>query len=234
VLTVLLVMSNMLLMTSLADQVVAEIRAGIRARRYVPGEVYSVYQLSEALGFSRSPVREAMLRLAEAGLVEISRNRGFRVLLPEARDIAEIFAVRLALEVPAAGRMAVTAGAPAVGELADCLRAAEQARDEETFWAQDRRLHHLILIGAGNRRAARVVAGLRQVTGLLGEPTDRTHAAICSEHRPVVEAIQERDRPGAERSMRAHLRATGLLLMGETEESPLNAKLLDALTDVRG
>jgi DNA-binding GntR family transcriptional regulator len=206
----------MLLMPSLADQVVAEIREGIRARRYVPGEVYSVYQLSEALGFSRSPVREAMLRLAEAGLVEISRNRGFRVLLPEARDIAEIFAVRLALEVPAAGRLA-TLGAPE--GLAECLRAAENAPDDEIFWAEDRRLHHLILIGAGNRRAAQVVAGLREITGLLGEPTDRTHAAICSEHRPIVEAIQGRDRTGAERSMRAHLRATGLLLMASDEET---------------
>lgn len=207
----------------------AEIRAGIRARRYVPGEVYSVYRLSEALGFSRSPVREAMLRLAEAGLVEISRNRGFRVLLPEARDIAEIFAVRLALEVPAAGRMAVSAEATAVGELADCLRAAEQAADDETFWAEDRRLHHLIVVGAGNRRAAQVVAELREITGLLGEPTDRTHTAICSEHRPIVEAIQGRDRPGAERSMRAHLRATGLLLMAEVTGGPSDEALMDTV-----
>ena len=195
----------------------AEIREGIRARRYVPGEVYSVYQLAEALGFSRSPVREAMLRLAEAGLVEISRNRGFRVLVPQARDIAEIFAVRLALEVPAAGRMAGSAEGSvegsAVADLVDSLRAAEQASDDETFWAEDRRLHHLILLGAGNRRAAQVVAGLREITALLGEPTDRTHAAICSEHRPIVEAIQAGDRAGAEHAMRAHLRATGLLLM---------------------
>ncbi|MCD5316208.1 GntR family transcriptional regulator [Kineosporia babensis] len=205
-------------MASLADQVVAEVRDGIRKRRYVPGEVYSVYQLSEALGFSRSPVREAMLRLAEAGLVEINRNRGFRVLLPQPRDLAEIFAVRLALEVPAARRCAASAES---GEaLMTCMNAMEQASTDEEFWAQDRQLHELILLGGGNRRAARIVAGLRETTSLLGEPTDRTHAAICSEHRPIVEAIHAVAPDRAASAMAKHLASTALLLMAEAAGLP--------------
>ncbi|MBT0768432.1 GntR family transcriptional regulator [Kineosporia sp. J2-2] len=209
-------MSNMLIMAaSLSEQVVAEVRAGIRQRRYVPGEIYSVYQLAEALGFSRSPVREAMLRLSEAGLVEISRNRGFRVLLPQARDLAEIFAVRLSLEVPAARRLARLDDSQARDDLVACMNAMENARDDEEFWLHDRRLHQLVLLGAGNRRAARIVAGLRETTGLLGEPTARTHAAICSEHRPIVEAVRGGDGAAAGEAMRAHLTSTGLLLMAE-------------------
>ncbi|MCE0540787.1 GntR family transcriptional regulator [Kineosporia rhizophila] len=200
-------------MASLADQVVAEVRRGIRARRYVPGEVYSVYQLSEALGFSRSPVREAMLRLAEAGLVEISRNRGFRVLLPQPRDLAEIFAVRLALEVPAARRCAAAPDSP--DALLECMSAMERADGDEEFWAQDRRLHELILLGGGNRRSAQIVAGLRDTTSLLGEPTHRTHTAICAEHRPIVVAVQAHDPEQAAVAMTEHLTSTALLLMAE-------------------
>src|SRR5690349_1341274 len=90
----------------LADSVVTEVRDRIRTRRLVPGATYSVYQLADELGVSRSPVREGLVKLAEAGVVRFRRNRGFQVLLPEPRDIAEIFAVRVALEVPAARRAA--------------------------------------------------------------------------------------------------------------------------------
>jgi len=219
---------------SLADQVAAEVRGGIREQRYVPGELYSVYQLAEALGVSRSPVREAMLRLAEAGLVEISRNRGFRVLLPQARDLAEVFAVRLALEVPAAGRLA---GAPASwgAELATCIGAMETAGDDATFWAEDRRLHHLVLTGAGNTRAALIVAGLREATSLLGEPTGRTRAAICAEHRPVVAAVVSGDPAAAEAAMRTHLTSTGLLLMARAAGVPAgDPSLLELWAEVVG
>ena len=90
---------------SLADAVVEAVRAGITAGELVPDETYSVYQLADLLDVSRSPVREALLRLAEAGLVQINRNRGFQVVLPRARDIEEIIEIRLALE-PAAARRA--------------------------------------------------------------------------------------------------------------------------------
>src|SRR6478672_598431 len=108
-------MANMLLMVrlSLPDAVVDAVRAGITAGELVPDETYSVYQLADLLDVSRSPVREALVRLAEAGLVQINRNRGFRVVIPQARDIEEIIDIRLALE-PAAAR-----------------RAAEHATDDE-------------------------------------------------------------------------------------------------------
>ena len=72
---------------SLAEAVALAVREGIAAGELVPDVTYSVYQLADLLGVSRSPVREGMLRLAEAGLVEIRRNRGFRVLPPRAPDI---------------------------------------------------------------------------------------------------------------------------------------------------
>jgi DNA-binding GntR family transcriptional regulator len=201
---------------SLTDSAVVALRDAIRARRFVPGPIYSVSQVAEELGVSRSPVREALLKLTEAGLVEFARNRGFRIILPTARDLAEIFAVRLALEVPAAGRVARSGTAGARREIAARLDALETDQDEAAFWADDRRLHALILTGAGNTRAARIVESLRATTSLLGEPTGRTRAAIHAEHRPIVEGILARDGAAAEAAMRAHLTATGQLLMVQT------------------
>lgn len=154
------------------------------------------------------------------------------MVLPQARDLAEIFAVRLALEVPAAGRLARAPHDPT--DLLACLDTMQNAHDDEQFWAEDRRLHRLILTGAGNRRAARIVAELREVTSLLGEPTGRTHATICAEHRPIVEAIRTGDVPGAREAMRAHLTSTGLLLMakvaGAAPEDPQTQAIWESAT----
>src|SRR5690349_10717887 len=169
-------MSNMLLMRALslppaaptlADAVVEAVRDGIAAGELVPERTYSVYQLADLLGISRSPVREGMLRLAEAGLVEIRRNRGFRVLPPRAHDVEEIVEIRLALEPPAA-RKAAGRGTDeehaAIRAVLDTMAAAAGRGDDAAFWPADRALHDLLLRASGNARAAAIVAQLRSTT----------------------------------------------------------------------
>ena len=104
---------------TLADAVAQAVRDGVAAGELVPEVTYSVYQLADLLQISRSPVREGLLRLAEAGLVEIRRNRGFRVLPPRAHDIEEIVEIRLALEPAAAGKAARLGTAEQLGQLVD-------------------------------------------------------------------------------------------------------------------
>ncbi|GAA1540931.1 GntR family transcriptional regulator [Dactylosporangium maewongense] len=204
---------------SLADAVAQAVRDGIAAGELVPGATYSVYQLAELLGVSRSPVREGMLRLAEAGLVAIRRNRGFSVLLPTAHDVEEIIEIRLALEPPAARKAATLATDEqhaAIRAALDTMAAAAARGDEAAFWPADRALHDLLLHAAGNARAAAIVAQLRSTTALLGPPTTasgRTLAQIHAEHEPVVAAVIARDGHAAEAAMRTHLEATGTLLV---------------------
>jgi DNA-binding GntR family transcriptional regulator len=229
-------MGNMLLMVrlslphgapSLADAVVDAVRAGITAGELLPDETYSVYQLADLLEVSRSPVREALLRLAEAGLVQINRNRGFQVVIPRARDIEEIIDIRLALE-PAAARRAAEHATDAEHA---AIRAAFDAMgavvgDEERFWVADHDLHHRLMRAGGNQRAAAVIDRLRATTALLGSPTTtagRTLAEICAEHEPIVTAILRRDGAGAERAMRRHLEHTGRLLARTLHRAPLEA-----------
>ena len=92
----------MFLMTRKADSVVDYVREAIQSRAMKPGEWYSVTQLAEEMGVSRSPVREGLLKLQEAGLVRFAKNRGFEIVETGASDVAEIFAIRLGLEPPAA------------------------------------------------------------------------------------------------------------------------------------
>ncbi|MFD1056091.1 GntR family transcriptional regulator [Terrabacter terrigena] len=218
-------MGNMLLMVqlalphgapSLAEAVVDAVRTGVAAGELVPDDTYSVYQLADLLGVSRSPVREALLRLAEAGLVRIDRNRGFRVLTPSAHDIEEIIEIRLALEPTAARRVAEMADDEEHAAIRDTFEAMDAALDdEERFWVADHALHDRLMRASGNQRAATIIDRLRATTALLGPPTTtagRTLREIRDEHEPIVTAILTRDGAAAERAMRDHLEHTGQLL----------------------
>lgn len=204
---------------SLTERTIEVVRDAIRQGTLVPGELYSVYRLSEELGVSRSPVRDALLRLAETGMISFERNRGFRVILPDAHELAEIFAIRLALEVPAAGRAAGAAQEADLEALRlECaaMENAAAAGDEPLFMLHDQRLHALILGLAGNRRVGRIIENLRDATRLVGASTiekSRTLQDVHREHLPVVEAIAAGDSAAAAEAMHRHLTETGRLLL---------------------
>ena len=206
---------------SLADLVAASIRAAVRAGTLQPGRLYSAYQMAELLGVSRSPVREALMRLAEAGMVEFERSRGFRIVVPQPRDIAEVFHLRLLLEVPAARRVASRATPELVAalraELEEMRQAADQ-HDEALFMQHDQRLHDLILDMAGNARLLALIDDLRDTTRFLGASTvDRSRSLydICAEHEPIVDAIAAADSAAAGRAMSRHITHTGKLLVAQ-------------------
>jgi DNA-binding GntR family transcriptional regulator len=204
---------------SLTDQAVGAIRDAVRAGTLVPGELYSVYRLADDLGISRSPVREALLRLAETGIVRFERNRGFRIVPPDPRDLAEIFAVRLALEIPPPAPAAASADATLSGALRAELAAmnkAVAAGSEPDFMVHDQRLHRLILDAAGNRRARDVIENLRDAIRLVAASTigtSRTLDEVHAEHTPIVDSIEAGDPGAAADAMKQHLIRTGRLLL---------------------
>ena len=206
---------------SLTDQAVAAIREAVHSRALQPGQLYSADQVAAMLGVSRSPVREALMRLAEAGMVRFERNRGFRIVIPGPPDIAEIFQLRLLLEVPAAREAARQrpGGLPAALrlELAQ-MRAAALGHDEAGFMRHDQLLHGRILAATGNTRMVSLVSNLRDITRTLGASTvDRSRDldAIAAEHEPIVAAIAAGDAGAAAEAMRHHVSHTGKLLVAQ-------------------
>lgn len=225
---------------SLAKQVMEYVRAAVMSGSMRPGELYSVYRLAEELQVSRSPVREGLLRLEEAGLIQFERNRGFRIVPTTPADVVEIFSIRIALEVPAAQRAAQAQDRHLTRllDVGDRMRAAARVDDEELFFALDRELHDEILVASGARRAREIVERLRISTRLLSASTVRTHRGyedICREHDPIIDAIAGGDSETAGRAMETHLVSTGQLLVaqvldriGEAEDA---AALWEKLTE---
>ncbi|MFC4223940.1 GntR family transcriptional regulator [Lysinibacter cavernae] len=206
---------------SLTAQVMNGVRAAIEERRMTPGNLYSVYQVAEELGISRSPVRDALLRLEEAGLIRFERNRGFRVLQTTPHDVAEIFAIRMALEIPAAHRAALLMSAEQEAELQQAVvlaLAAAEAGDEALFFHHDQQIHDIILVAAHNERARQQISRLRVSTRLLGVSTAgdaRTLSDIVEEHQPIIDGVLGHDPERAAAGMRRHLEHTGRLLVAQ-------------------
>lgn len=195
------------------------LRSAILSGELVAGQLYSVQDLAEVLGVSRTPVREALIRLASKGMVRFERNRGVRILQSTPADLEEVFELRLLLEVPAA-RLAVARMQDAdVVELRKCfdgMISAAEAGDEQALMERDRRFHAVILEGAGNQRLATFVDSLRDLVltrGVSTAGTSRTLHDIANEHLPIVERFEARDADGVAGALHAHLLHTAQLLI---------------------
>lgn len=201
------------------DIVYERLRSAIVSGELAGGEQFSIYQLAERYGVSRTPVRDAVLRLADTGMLEIQRNRGVVVRGTRVSDVREVFELRLMLEVPAAARAAATGSstlAQALDDQLDRLAAAAEQGDAAEFSAVDRRLHDLILGATGNARLVSTVSSLRDSIIAYGVSTidrSRTFGEVRTEHEPIVEAIRKGRADEAAEAMRIHLVETGWLLM---------------------
>ena len=204
-------------MTS-ADRVFLELRDAIVSGRLEAGSRHSIYRLAEELDVSRTPAREAVLRLADLGLVVVEKNRGVVIVGVSPQDVLDVFELRVMLEVPAAARAAREATPELVERLTeglDAMRAAASAGDERDFTEHDRALHGLVAAASGNARLEEEVRRLRgsiQARGVSTIDTSRSIHAVAEEHEPLVRAIAARDPGAAARAMLDHLLHTAELL----------------------
>ena len=200
--------------TNLREEAVEVLRAAILGGELEPGSIHSAVGLAQRLGVSPTPVREAMLELANSGLVEVLPNRGFRVTVIDDQDLDEICELRMQLEVPAIGLVidrATNDGLEALYEPLNELEAAARRSDVASFLLADRRFHLELLGLAGNRRLVEIVEGLRDQTRIIGLRSLADTGALqatAEEHRPILEALRARDAVAAKRLMTVHLEHT--------------------------
>lgn len=216
---------------SAADRVFAAVRDAILSGSLEAGSRHSVYRLAAEHDVSRTPVREAVLRLADSGLVSIERNRGFVVRSITTADVREVFELRLLLEVPAAAWAAGhldTQLADALRRALADLREAASSGSVERFEACDRALHAIIDGAPGNGRLAQEVGELRSSVRARGAVTvdrSRTVEDVLEDHEPIVAAILAEDPAAAADAMRTHLVRTATLLIDQLSDDPPDVRL---------
>jgi DNA-binding GntR family transcriptional regulator len=199
--------------TSLREQALALLREALITGRITDGVIYSAKALAAELGVSNGPIREAMLALVDDGLMEAVPNKGFRTVPLTPADLAEIYEMRLLLEVPAVARLAngdLPGGRAArLTDLVDTIERTARSGDLTGNLAADRDFHLTLLAAGGNSRLVGSVARLRDQTrlhNLRAINADGRLIASADEHRPLLTAIMRHDKRTAERLMRQHLR----------------------------
>jgi DNA-binding GntR family transcriptional regulator len=194
---------------SLAERAYVAIRRLIVRLDLEPGSVINERELVARLGIGRTPVREALRRLAQEGLVEVYPRRGMFVTDVDVRRLAQLSEVRAVLE-PEAARLAAERLAEAGrGELEELVRELDADElDEQALMALDERIHRAVYRWARNDLLEATleqyyVLALRIWTIAL----DRRHELhdAVQEHRALLEAIGDGDGERAAATMRAHV-----------------------------
>ncbi len=205
---------------SLRDRARGAIRGSIVAGQIGAGELHPVSYFATQLGVSATPIREALFDLAGEGLIEVVRNRGFRVPVLSEHDLDELYELRLLVELPAVVRVArerATLDTPLLRRLAGELVTQAQHRQLIAFLWTDRTFHLEVLAGLGNRRLVDMVARLRDEARLHGIASlaaggDLVHTA--AEHGDLLDALESWNVALVEAQMRRHLQHTRGLWAG--------------------
>lgn len=210
-----------LLHRGLRERCVHALRAQIVAGKLKPGELHSIGSVAEQLGVSVTPVREALLDLVREELVEIVRNRGFRVITLTDTDLDDLFEMRLLLEVPVVEKVARTKpDMSTLRSLAAQTKSCAINGDMVGFVASDRDLHLGILELGGNPRLTKLVGLLRDQTRLYGlENISGSQSFLDSaeEHDQLLDLIGAGEASAAAALMRRHLRHTRGLWAGRPD-----------------
>ena len=184
---------------SLTDRAYETLRRAIITCRMPPGLEMSEQELADRLEMSKTPVREALARLALAGLVEAFPRRGYRVTPVTVRDVNDLFIVRGGLEAMAAELAASRMDADALDALeglAEARYVPGEAPSQDAFVQANAAFHAAIARGSGvERLAALVVAHLEEATRLfhMGAHLRDVNPETTAEHRLIVTLLKARD-----------------------------------------
>ena len=185
---------------SLVDRAYQEIKRRILGNFYPPNLQVLEQDLAQQLGMSRTPVREAMIRLEREGLIEILPRRGMRVVPISPDDMHDIYEVLTCLEAQAAERLAERK--PSKSDIAPMIAAHEDmeaalAEGDLESWAEaDERFHRALLELSGNRRLSTMaftvfdqVHRARMITLRMRPPPHQSN----EDHRALIDAVLKGD-----------------------------------------
>lgn len=197
--------------TSLSIEVATKLRAMISSSELEPGSWLDEQGLAQAMGISRTPLREAIRLLASEGLVRIEPRKGCFVNDLSEIDLDEIFPLMAMLE----GRCAFEASSRATPKDIEQLERMHQRlldcankKNIDEYYEANRRIHEYIQKIAGNKWLSNMVDELRGVLSLSRHKSLTLEGRItesCKEHLDIFQAIKAGDAELADQCTRRHL-----------------------------
>lgn len=187
------------------------IRTAILSGDLAPGEELTVLGLAQRFGLTLMPLREALSRLDDEGLIEMEAHRSARVADLSREKLQEEYFIRSVLESAAAAQATLHLDAGALAELEDLLHRMDSARDAHRpadFWELTRQYHDRIYAAAPSALMRKEVARLRARTRRYLQLFSSDQALMPEaqrEHWEIFRAIKKRDPASVERLVREHI-----------------------------
>lgn len=206
---------------SLVEDAYRKLKDDILRNVYPPEFQATEVEMASRLAMSRTPIREALMRLQSEGLIEVTPRRGLRVLPIYPADLREIYELLCTLEAAAAELLAkrrLPEDAPEFRELEETNERMKAAleRGDRLGWAEmDEKFHRLIVEHCGNNRIRRVIFNVWDQSHrarIFTAPLRPAPTESYKEHRSVMEAIKRGDERVAYEIHRAH-RYRGMVLI---------------------
>ncbi len=173
-----------------------------------PGDPITEQQISDTLGISRTPIREALKKLEAEGLVRHIPGRGSFVSEVTVQDIEEIFSLRVALEILALQIAYNKISDDELQELENSILQLDTNSSADDFYKYDRLLHHVIVHNGDNRRLENFLNNIniqiervRIISSLLPQRLDKSK----EEHLAIVRALKDRDLLKTEHLLKTHI-----------------------------
>lgn len=225
----------------LRDVAYNELRQAIQEGKIGPDMRVREEELARWLNMSRTPIRDALKRLTQEGLLSQESHRRTVVTMLDYQAVAELYAMREALEGIACAMAARRASDAEIAALYDILEAEPKLyKDSPALLQLNARFHHAICQGVHNRFFMKMLPVIRDPLSLLDSPTARVwtettsasmlhrHETAHNEHLDIVRAIEKRDPKLAEEAARAHVQSAQrerLRLMHELSNDPKHTTL---------
>lgn len=195
---------------SLSERAYKHLHKAIQSGTLKPGTRLRELDLTEWLGISRTPIREALKRLESDGLIINEPNQGLVVTKLDLRMISEIYEIREVLEGTAAAYAARQALDGEIAVLRDIVSRELQIKDDAAALVEHNRIFHEALYrSTHNRYLQKFLNTLRESMALWVHATlsipGRSEEAL-DQHDAIVTAIERRDVQAAEQAARQHIR----------------------------
>ena len=214
----------------LRDQIYQLVRRAIVTGRLAPGSPVNEIEIAERLGTSRTPVREAVKRVEDEGLIDVRAQAGTFVTRISRRQVQEAYIIRIALERESVRHAAQTITADEVQRLRDIIDlhalAVKRSRFEDAI-DHDDAFHRVIAEVNGYSMLWRVVDITKAQMDrcrLLSLPSPGAGETTIEQHGAIVDALEAHDLEAAERAIKEHLETSlsnTLKLLGSIEASGL-------------
>ncbi len=199
---------------SAVDLVLHEIRRSILSGDLPPGQPFTVPALTEQLGVSHVPVREALRQLEAQGLIVLSPSRSAIVTPLDPDDLRAIYRLRMTVEPELAALSARDRSTDDVDELARLVRLTFETVPREDFWDPHREFHTALIGPAASEWDLRLLRPLwdasERYTRLVFDPVDEPEEFAARRervHEDLVDAARSRDPERVREELRHHLEA---------------------------